>query len=246
MKIQSYGITDVGKKRSTNQDAIYTDDHLGLYVVADGMGGHSGGDIASKMAIESIANTIKEFSSLKEDECHDALEEAVKKANDDIFQYAKKNEEMKGMGTTVVLLLFKNNNLFIANVGDSRCYLYKAGGIYQVTRDNSLIQEKINMGIYGRLEAAEDKMKNVLVRAVGHEGDVKVDLYHFQFSPDDLFLLCSDGLHGMMTDEEIAQVIEKGEKQQLSLQGITEELIRLGNERGGKDNISAVLVKHIF
>jgi serine/threonine protein phosphatase PrpC len=244
MDIIADGLTDVGRKRKSNQDSFYVGHEENLFVVADGMGGHQGGDLASQMAVKLIPEYIKREVGLHP---HDLIKNSVLYVNDSILEYSKKNQLLKGMGTTVVLLYFCDNTLFLANVGDSRAYLVNKGSIYQLSRDHSLVQEKLNMGIYKREDAVKDKMKNVLVRTVGFEENIIVDLFNYKVSRNDLFFICSDGLHGKVSDRDMLHIINERipdpEKATTDdLQATSKTLIDLANANGGQDNSSVILV----
>lgn len=236
--------TDIGRKRKTNQDSFYMGLKTKLFMVADGMGGHNGGDIASQMAIKILPEYIENNLDM---EPVLLLTGAIKESNRCIKNFGEKNAELVGMGTTIVCFFFKGQNLFIGNVGDSRGYLINQKRIYQLTRDHSLVQEKLNFGIYGREQAALDPQKNVLVRTVGFEDDVEVDVFVYKVNKNDIFLCCSDGLHGKVSDEDIVYLINKyipepGNATQAEADKVIQALINLANENGGQDNITAILV----
>ncbi|MBF0205696.1 MAG: Stp1/IreP family PP2C-type Ser/Thr phosphatase [Oligoflexia bacterium] len=244
MGILVSGKSDIGLVRKNNQDSIYLDPSIHLYVVADGMGGHSGGEIASSMAVESIPKFIA--SNRNRLGPSELVEGAVKFANQNIFQFAEENLALKGMGTTVVLLYFAGSNLYIANVGDSRAYLINRGNLFQLSRDHSLVQEKINFGLYTREDAAKDRMKNVLVRAVGHEEKVDVDVFTYRILKNDLFFICSDGLHGKVSDRDILYIVEKniidpGCASKQDIEQTVSSLVKQANLNGGQDNISVIM-----
>lgn len=242
--IISAGATDIGKKRKTNQDSIFVSDELQFYIVADGMGGHSGGDIASAIAIDVMPKYIRTHYS---QEPRDLLKNGALEVNKSILRKALEEPMLKGMGTTLVSTYFKDNQAHISNVGDSRAYLVANNMIYQLSKDHSLVQEKLNLGIYKtREEASHDKQKNVLVRSVGMEDQMDVDVFSYKYNKHDLFILCSDGLHGRVTDHDILSVVKNHtasiEKLTTTeLKKIAQELIDLANHNGGHDNISVVV-----
>ncbi|MGI4992917.1 Stp1/IreP family PP2C-type Ser/Thr phosphatase [Halobacteriovorax sp. GFR7] len=245
MEIICAGVSDIGRKRETNQDSIYVGNSSKLYVVADGMGGHSGGELASTMAIKYVAEKVKELKASSTDNSS-VLKDSVHYANEKIKSYADAEPSLKGMGTTVVGILFGEDKASIANVGDSRAYVITQGQIFQLTKDHSVIQEKINFGIYTRQQAANDPNKNYLSRTVGFESGIEVDLYDYKPNKGDIFLLCSDGLHGKLSDEDILFIISDMIKKndELSHQLIhdcAQTLVRQANEHGGQDNISVIL-----
>ncbi len=244
MALISSGLTDIGMKRTTNQDSIYLNPSKNIYIVADGMGGHSGGDIASSVAVTKIPEFL--LANLQADATN-ALSESVKYANSIIFQRGNLEPSLKGMGTTVTSLYFKGDTVYIGNVGDSRTYLINQHKLFQLSKDHSLVQEKLNLGIYTRQNAADDPMKNVLVRTVGYEENLDVDIFTYKVLRNDIFLLCSDGLHGKVSDSDIAFLINKhisdpkiATKNELTAAATA--LIKQANENGGQDNISVILV----
>lgn len=241
------GVSDIGRKRETNQDSIYISNNTKLYIVADGMGGHSGGELASTMAIKYLAENVKDKLNTEQNkEYGEILRESVLYANNKIKSYADNEPSLKGMGTTVVSLLFGDKEVKIANVGDSRAYVITKSQIFQLTKDHSVIQEKINYGIYTRDQAAKDPNKNYLSRTVGFEEDIEVDIYDYSPQKGDIFLLCSDGLHGKLSDEDILFIIQDmitdtNDVCHQKLHDCVQTLIRQANEHGGQDNISIIL-----
>jgi serine/threonine protein phosphatase PrpC len=248
MGIIAAGATDIGRKRKSNQDSIYLNKERHLYVVADGMGGHQGGDIASQMAVKIVPEFLlpKLQPNLAPEDAQNLTKEAVLAANKAIYDYSQKDEKLRGMGTTVVYLLFDGPHLHILNVGDSRAYLFHQKKLYQLSNDHSLVQEKVNMGLYTRAEAAQDKMKNVLVRTVGFEPQIEVDHFSFKVHKHDLFLICSDGLHGRVSDHDIMHIVNRNipdptQVSEAQIQKTVKDLIDQANANGGQDNISVIL-----
>jgi PPM family protein phosphatase len=244
MPLLAAGQTDVGQLRLTNQDAIYLNVDKRIFVVADGMGGHNGGDIASNMAVEEISQYL--IQNEKEDPLTSIIH-SVRSANTSIFNKSKENIRLKGMGTTVLSFYFKGPTLYIANVGDSRGYLINKKNIYQLSKDHSLVQEKINLGIYSRQEALLDPQKNILIRAVGFEDKTKIDVFTYKVIKNDIFILCSDGLYNKVNDHDIAYIIntcipDPSQATQAQLDMAIKSLIGLSNMNGGQDNISAVII----
>ncbi len=244
MGLLSAGITDIGQKRKTNQDSIYMNPEKHLFIVADGMGGHNGGDIASAMAIKHVPEYIIEHYN---DDPLLAAQSSVQAANFAIKRKSETSQLFKGMGTTTVSLYFKGSNVYIANVGDSRAYLVHKHKLFQLSKDHSLVQEKINLGIYTREDGARDPNKNVLVRAVGFEEDVNIDVFTYKVCRGDLFFICSDGLHGMIHDSDILEIINHYIKDPLTatsadLEKTVKVLVNLANNNGGNDNISLIMI----
>jgi len=245
MPILFSGQTHIGMKRKTNQDAIVMAPEHNLFVVADGMGGHNGGDVASQLAISSIPHFFKEQEQ-KITDAKSLCNMAWQYANLKIFEKGELDPALKGMGTTIVGLYFRGNTLFVSNIGDSRAYFFQKGKLFQLSKDHSLIQEKINMGMYTRQQGAQDPQKNVLIRTVGFEPSVAVDIFEFKVSRYDLFLICSDGLHGKVSEKDMVFLFEKYITDPTlvtaqTLEEINHELINLANRNGGQDNISVIL-----
>ncbi len=243
MPIICSGKTDVGRVRSSNQDAIYLNPQKNLFIVADGMGGHNGGDIASAMAVKFTPEYL--LSHLSGDPIH-SVEDAIHYANKAIYKRAQENELLKGMGTTVVSLYFKGAHLFIGNVGDSRAYLINHQKLFQLSRDHSLVYEKLNMGLYSRKEARLDKHKNILVRTVGYEEQTEVDVFTYKVKRNDMFILCSDGLHGEVADKDILKIVNRNipdpsKATQQDVDATVEQLIKQALKHGGRDNVSVIM-----
>ena len=244
MGLIAAGMTDIGRKRKTNQDSYFLGLEKKLFIVADGMGGHNGGDIASQMAVKVLPEYL--FENINMDPIH-LLTGSFKESNRSIKNFGESHPELVGMGTTIVGFFFRGQNIYVGNVGDSRAYLINSKKIYQLTRDHSLVQEKLNYGVYTREQAALDPQKNVLVRTVGFEEDVDVDVFTYKVTRNDIFLCCSDGLHGKVSDEDILYLINKfipdpGAATQESADAVIKALIDQANENGGQDNITAILV----
>lgn len=244
MGLIASGNSDIGRKRKTNQDSFYVGADHKLFIVADGMGGHNGGDIASQMAVRVMPEYINKNQTLEPIEL---LASSIQNSNSKIKNYGEKNPELVGMGTTIVSFFFRAPNLYVGNVGDSRAYLINNKKIFQLTRDHSLVQEKLNYGVYDRQQASLDPQKNVLVRTVGFDDDISVDVFVYKVNRNDIFLCCSDGLHGKVSDEDILFLVNQhipdpsvASKDQTDK--LVNALIALANENGGQDNITAIVV----
>ncbi len=245
---QLSGKTDVGRVRELNEDCILCNQTLGFVVLADGMGGHQGGEIASAMAVSSITQDLeaaaKSLNAGDEQSQNiaigDLLENAVKKANAEIFATAETNEHYKGMGTTVVVALTHNNRLHFAHVGDSRLYRFSNKTLEQLTKDHSLVNELLDQGYYkSSEEAAQAGQKNVITRAVGIAADVRVDVNSVSANDKDVFLLCSDGLNDMISNDEISELIQNHSEHEALLNA----LIGSACDAGGRDNVSVILMQ---
>ena len=236
--MKSDGRTDIGKKRAQNQDSIFfSDDPIGalpnLYIVADGMGGHKAGDVASKTAIECVTEYVKE-STLNS--TVSILKRAIIYANDKIYRMSKENDDFNGMGTTFVAAVCEGNTLYAANIGDSRIYLIN-DEIKQISLDHSLVEELIRTGRLDRNKGRNHPEKNIITRALGIAEDVVTDFFEVDIEENDKILLCSDGLTNMLEDDEIKEVIFEND----DISATVEKLIDRANYYGGKDNISVVL-----
>ena len=237
--MKSFGITDVGKKRSMNQDSIfYTDEPIGaisnLYIVADGMGGHKAGDVASRTAIEAAVEYISESEISNP---VSLLKRAIIYANDKVYKLALSNpEDYAGMGTTFVAAVIDDGIMYVANIGDSRLYIVN-NEIRQVTLDHSLVEELIRNGQLDRNKGRNHPEKNIITRALGIGDDVVPDFLEVELSVDDKILLCSDGLSNMIEDDEIRDIVSESD----DLKTVGEKLVERANYYGGKDNISAVV-----
>lgn len=249
-KIAILGMTDTGKVRQKNEDTIGYDSALGLVVLADGMGGHRGGEVASGITVDVIIDSIQQqlpnnMSGNIDSESGFTvasiyLRDAVEAANKQVFEKAEANPEHKGMGTTVVALLFHNSTLSLAHIGDSRCYRLRGNKLEQITKDHSLLQELIDRGFYTAEEARKSMNRNLVTRALGIDSVVTVDLVEDVVLRKDIYLLCSDGLTDLVEDEDICLTITEFSD---NLEEAAKQLISKANQKGGKDNISAMLCR---
>lgn len=243
MGILASGASDIGRKRKSNQDSICLDPKYHFYAVADGMGGHNGGDIASQLSVKVMPEFMAAHSQLKPQQL---MKEMIQQINKAILKKAEEQPELHGMGTTVAAIYFAGPQLVIGNVGDSRVYMVNNQYIYQLTRDHSFVQEKLNLGIYTRQDAVKDPQKNVLVRSVGFDNDLNVDVFNYRICKNDIFLICSDGLHGKVSDADILHIIQKNipdpaQCSKETIEAAVKELIHQANENGGQDNISVII-----
>ncbi len=249
MRIVSAGSTDVGRKRPHNEDALYSDDTLGLFVVADGVGGHAKGEVASAETVDQIAmwvrrhlpdvdRALKRGDEAAHGEIRRLMESGVQSACYMVFGMAEMDPDKKGMSTTLSAMLVRGGYVFVAQVGDSRVYRLRGDELLQLTEDHTLINYKLKHGLITPEEAKRAQGKNVITRAVGHKDYVQVDTIQEQIALGDRFLLCTDGLHGYLDNDD--EVIELMRVHPLEL--ATQQAIEFANERGGKDNITALLV----
>lgn len=249
--IKSKGSTDVGMVRSINQDSYLADNQLKLYVVADGMGGHVGGEIASSICVKEIHSYIQQNvtpeyqqyirnsqnQELSKTDIAQKLIAAINNASCKIYEKALEQPQLKGMGTTASSLFILDDIAYIAHVGDSRIYLVRAGFIYQITSDHSFVNEQVKAGILTEEEAKHHQARNIITRSVGYQEEEEVDTKWLKIESGDLFVMCSDGLHGKVADEEISRIVSEKELQ------ASEILVQLANTRGGNDNITVIVVK---
>lgn len=244
MKITSAGNTNIGRKRKVNQDSFLMEPKARLFVVADGMGGHAGGETASKLTVETVIQSIlADQASRLNSEPQDLVMGAVHRANTAVFSTAEKDKGLTGMGTTVVTMFFSADKLFVGHVGDSRVYMAKRGQIWQITKDHSLVNEKLKAGIITREQMKRDKSRNVITRSVGFESSVLVDVYQKEISPGELYFACSDGLSGMVEDREMLAVIDELGWDTDDLTPLVNKLIEKANEHGGDDNVTVVVAR---
>lgn len=225
--------TDVGKVRRQNEDAAWLDEKLGVFAVADGMGGHLAGEVASGMAI----NAVKRMAAEHDVASISVMREAVEAAHEAILAHAKENPACAGMGTTLSLMWRGGHYMYIAHVGDSRIYRFGAGGLEQITQDHSLVEELVRARILTREEARRHPRRNIITRALGTQGDNAPDLLAAERRRGDVWLLCSDGLTGMVSDEEIARTL--GETKDLD--AAADSLLARALEAGGRDNVTLIL-----
>lgn len=243
-------LSDPGLKRSNNEDSAVTDSELGLALVADGMGGYKAGEVASAIAAKVVLDDLRSAlqrhqfrragESAPESREVAALRAAVENANRQIFDTARKVPQCRGMGTTIVAALFSPSRVVLAHVGDSRIYRLREGQLEQVTNDHSLVQELIDKGLYSQEEAEANTPRNLVTRALGIEESVEVEMRELTTTPEDVFLLCSDGLTDMVSDVDIRTTLTRHGTQ---LQRAARELVDRANAGGGKDNVSVVLVR---
>lgn len=231
-------VTDPGLVRKVNEDSLYIAPEIGLLAVADGMGGHQAGEIASGMAIHTLERELPHMLR-KGASPEKALVDSVKLANISIYELSMQNQELKGMGTTITACLKQISNLFVAHVGDSRAYLVRNGNISQLTQDHSLVQELLRNGGINEEQALHHPQRNVLTRALGTEKSVQVDLYHIKISPGDLLLLCTDGLTRYLSQGELLSVINNAP----DINTAVRFLLGKALQSGGADNITIILAE---
>ena len=248
-KFRSASLTDIGRKRDHNEDSFLVNEDLGLYVVCDGMGGHAGGETASRLAVQTIErellgarlrpdDPLSSAAPLAETPMAAALREAVEGACAAVFRTSRANPELAGMGTTCISLLIRDQQAIVGHVGDSRADLVRDGEVHQLSEDHSLVNEQVRAGLLSEEEARHSRLKNIITRSVGFEEDVLVDVLGVETRAGDKFLLCSDGLANLVANDEIRDSLLQND-----LDEVPARLIALANERGGDDNITVVAVQ---
>jgi len=235
--------TDPGRARDNNEDAVVVDEGTNLCVLADGMGGYNAGEIASGMATAFIKSEMARWlgeagRSAKVKEIRRALEICVDNANRSIFNASGSNPQYSGMGTTLVVGVFRGPTLILGHIGDSRCYRLRNAELVQITKDHSLLQEQIDAGLITQEQASGSSIKNLVTRALGVEDAVALDITEHAVEPGDCYLMCSDGLSDMVDDAEIASILGGGAPMEQTVDG----LVAAANAHGGRDNISVLLV----
>src|SRR5207253_6039759 len=248
-RYRSAARTEVGMKREHNEDSFLVNEDLGLYVVCDGMGGHVGGETASRLAVQTVERELlstrmraedpfASTAALSETPLAPALREAIEGACAAVYRTSRANPELQGMGTTCIALLLRDEMAILGHVGDSRAYAVRENEVTQLTEDHSLVNEQVRAGLLTIDEARHSRLKNIITRSVGFEEDVLVDLLGFETRPGDRYLLCSDGLSNLVDNDEIgAQLLRHDDPDRAC-----RALIDLANERGGDDNITVIVI----
>ena len=244
LKLAIHGVTDVGLNREHNEDSIGWDAEMGLILLADGMGGHNAGEVASELAVTTIRDALHdvltpEIVAADVVNFADAVREAVVYANEEIHEQAHERVDYAGMGTTLVLTLFHNGKVTYAHVGDSRIYRFRHNELVQITSDHSLVQEMVDSGYLSEEEALLSTNRNLITRALGIAPMVDVDIHTEDVENDDIYLLCSDGLTDLVEESDIVDILTQ---YQPNLGVAAQALVDMANERGGNDNISVILV----
>lgn len=243
-KVTGHGHTDVGMRREVNEDSYMILPSQNVWIVADGMGGHAGGQYASTITVDTVARALVRRLAHAEQKAGPEgginvagiMEEAVREACAAVFDTARERPELTGMGSTVTAMLVYGDKAWFGHVGDSRAYLIRDRVIHQVTEDHSLVQEQVAAGLITAEQAKVSVMRNIITRSIGFERDVKVDVGAVPLKRGDQFVLCSDGLTGHVEDDEILQIVDSEDRRRAPA-----TLIRLANERGGEDNSTVVL-----
>ena len=252
MKLSFKAVSDVGRKRTANEDSFFADPELRLFVVADGMGGHAAGEVASKIAVDSIQDFVRFTNNDKDitwpyefDEslslAGNRLKTAIQSAHAKVLEATSQKKEFQGMATTVVSILMTDGKAEVAHVGDSRAYLIREDKLIQLTSDHSWVNEQLRTGAITSQQARNHPYRNIVTRALGGPNPVDVDVSEEPMQDGYIILLCSDGLNTMIPDEEILEIVCRGRD---DLDKACEELISTANQNGGEDNVTAILVKY--
>ena len=250
--IKSVGVTDIGRRRQLNEDALFVDDESGLYVVADGMGGHNAGEVASKLAVETVSNFVRRSGDDEEITWPygvdpsisinaNRLRTAIMLANKRVWKEADNREDYTGMGTTIVAGLVEDDSITLCAAGDSRAYRLRGDALDQITTDDSWVQVALTEGLLQADEAENHPMKNIITKAVGAKQNIELTVYEEPLKDGDVYLLCTDGLHGMVAEAKILEILRDKKD---DLEQTVQTLVAAANEKGGKDNITAVVLHY--
>ena len=239
MRISCAGNTDVGVVRSGNEDSFLLDCARGLFIVADGMGGHAAGEVASEMAVRIIATELGTLRGVSDGEAAGRMRSAIRKANAEIFERTLAEHDKRGMGTTTTVMVLFSKRYLIGQVGDSRAYLLREGDFLQLTKDHSYVQEQVDAGLLTPEQARTHPYSNVITRCVGANEDVAPDIYFGNLEQGDQVLLASDGLTGMLEDPQIAGIMTEEDNPEVAVN----KMITDANRRGGLDNITAIVIR---
>ena len=244
----SCGITDVGMKRQRNEDNYLINDELQLYVVADGMGGHAGGEFASQIAVttvEEVFVNIRDERSVSDNGpatrdmlIQEKLKYAIRLAGKRIYERAQVETEYRGMGTTALVIYMGKRRGYVAHVGDSRAYRIRNDEVVQITEDHSLVNEQIKAGLINKDAAKSHKLRNIITRSLGYQEEVEIDTQVLEVEPGDTYLLCSDGLSNLVEDHELGELLAQNTFQEAAM-----GFVDLANRRGGDDNITCVMAR---
>lgn len=239
MKFDVWCRTDKGLRRESNQDSFLINKEIGLFVVADGMGGHSGGEVASQLAVQSAEQVVSEYRN-RGLLPRDLIQKAYEESSHRIYDRAARESQLSGMGTTMVMVYLQGSSLFVGNVGDSRAYLYRKPYLWQITEDHSLVNEQLRAGLIREDQVKQFVGRNVITRSVGYEREVMPDVLERSLQKGDQFILCSDGLSGMISDELMSETMGSRERD-----GAVNELLNRALEAGGEDNVTVLLLSFI-
>lgn len=240
--MNSFAATDIGQIRKINEDMYYNDpERMGLYIIADGMGGHQAGEVASALAVETLSTFLREplkANALRPSDVEETLRDAVVKANEAVYSLATSEASYNGMGTTVVVCVVRDGRATIAHIGDSRAYLVRKRNLKQLTTDHSLVQELLSKGRITEAEAVDHPRKNILTRALGTDPAIEVDTMSLELSDGDALLMCTDGISNHVDSQELLELTADNPPESACM-----EIIRLANSRGGFDNMTILILE---
>jgi len=237
MKFDCWYLTDKGLRRDSNQDSCLVNKELGLFIVADGMGGHSGGEVASSMAVETVEEIMLQPQAATKSP-REMIQLSYEEASRRIFdKAAKERPELAGMGTTMVLAYLRGKYLYVGNVGDSRCYMFKRPHLWQITEDHSLINEQLRAGVMSEEQVLQFVGRNVITRSVGYERETYPDIIEREVSPGEMFLICSDGLSSLVEDKRISEILNQNTPDK-----IVKACVEQALANGGDDNVTVMLI----
>ena len=248
--IRSAAISDQGLKRKTNQDSYRSDDQCQLYLVADGMGGHKAGEVASALAVDTVEDFVRVATAGQEFTWpfgydsrspfeHNVLTTAVRMANSKVFQAAEQQEKYAGMGSTLVLVWVRDRKAFYTHIGDSRIYLLKKNRLQQLTEDHSLVQEQLTLGIITKDQVKDHSLRHVVTRAIGINQLTEIEMGELDLAPEDTLILCTDGLTDRLEDNTLQEILQKDS----DLQTACKILVDAANGAGGDDNVTVLLLR---
>ncbi len=243
-RVAAFGLSDIGLVRQNNEDCWAELPALGFYALADGMGGHRAGEVASRLAIDTVCETMEtalgeNTDELSFEEAHGVMQLAIEHTNRVVYEKGQSDEEFKGMGTTLCCLLFHRKGIIYAHVGDSRIYRLRKGKLEQITRDHSLLREMIELGQLNEGQAEEFVYKNIITRAIGTESEIDPSVHMADLQNHDIFLMCSDGLSDMITVNDMEKIVTKSK----TLEEAGARLVKAAKENGGYDNVTVVLME---
>ncbi|MGE5086183.1 MAG: Stp1/IreP family PP2C-type Ser/Thr phosphatase [Bacillota bacterium] len=237
MKFDCWYLTDKGLRRDSNQDSCLVNKELGLFIVADGMGGHSGGEVASSMAVETVEEIMLQPQASTKSP-REMIQQSYEEASRRIFdKAANERPELAGMGTTMVVAYLRGNYLYVGNVGDSRCYMFKRPHLWQITEDHSLINEQLRAGVMTEEQVLQFVGRNVITRSVGYERETYPDIIEREVSPGEMFLICSDGLSSLVDDQRISEILNQNTPDK-----IVKACVEQALANGGDDNVTVMLI----
>lgn len=242
MKLEAYGKTDIGRVRHRNEDSFSVDESLGLLVIADGMGGHDAGDVASRIAVDTVVAEIR--TAPREVDPLLVMQQAFERANAQVYEESRRRNPAHGMGTTLTALWLPphhSGQVWLGHIGDSRCYRLRGGEMKRLTRDHSWVQQQIEEGILTPEEAYRHPLRNVITRSLGFEPEIEPDFLTLEVQPGDLYLLATDGLTGKITESELRVLLLHTLRSGEGFEKLLNDLIELANARGGEDNITALV-----